>query len=148
MTHIENYMDDGANWQAQCVLAILRPKYEYILSESYNKETKRYDSILYVGRYENCREQGYVFTLATMGTMRHYAVYEHRNSDGLCIVAWDGLSLNTPRADQLPMANKNDVTKRFECGAVMECAEWIEKDMIAHLPAQLEAMKELRKEFT
>lgn len=144
MTHIENYMDDGANWQAQCVLAILRGRQEEILDESWSKEFHRYDSRIVVGRYENDREQGYVFSIQTAHHMRNYAVYEHRNSDNICIVAWDGLTINTPTPSQVPMRDKWDVTKKYEYGEVMESADWIAKDMILTLHTQIEKWKEER----
>lgn len=146
MTNLENYLDDGANWQAQCVLAILRSRYESILDESWNKEQGRYEACIRVGRYESDREQGYAFALNTMGIQRNYVVYEHRNSDEICIVVWDGLTLNTPTPSQVPMKDKWDVTKTFRYGEVMECAEWIEKDMMQVLPAQLEQMRKFKEE--
>ena len=64
MIKIEYYMEDGANWQAQCVLAYLRSmgksEVEYL---TWNKEKHRAEGELQVGRCENCREQGYIFTL-------------------------------------------------------------------------------------
>lgn len=146
MTNLENYLDDGANWQAQCVLAILRSRYESILDESWNEKQGRYEACIRVGRYENDREQGYAFALNTIGIQRNYVVYEHRNSDEICIVVWDGLTLNTPTPSQVPMKDKWDVTKTFRYGEVMECSEWIEKDMMQVLPAQLEQMRKFKEE--
>ena len=52
MTEIKSYLNDGANWQAQCVLSYVRSHLD--LPKSYNVE---------VGRYEKYREKGYVFNL-------------------------------------------------------------------------------------
>ena len=78
MNKIEQYLGDGANWQAQAVLAYLR-----MAAFRVRECTKPLiaDPEIEVGRYENCREQGYVFRLK-VGTeiLMNYAVYEHRNN--------------------------------------------------------------------
>ena len=61
MVNINEYLNDGANWQAQAVLA-------YIKGNIFSLENfVKYDNNLFykakVGRYENCREQGYVFSI-------------------------------------------------------------------------------------
>ena len=88
MINIEHYMTDGANWQAQCVLAYLRRMGHSVVEDlTWDKEQRRAEGELQVGRCENCREQGYVFTI-TYGVkqLAHFWVYEHRNSDDLCVV--------------------------------------------------------------
>lgn len=62
MTDINNYLNDGANWQAQAVLCYLRGnEFEYS-NGYYDSENREYLAKIKVGRCENCREQGYVFT--------------------------------------------------------------------------------------
>jgi hypothetical protein len=127
MINIEYYMEDGANWQAQCVLAYLRSignnKVENL---TWDKEKHRANGELRVGRCENCREQGYIFTLI-YGTKQlvHFWVYEHRNSDVLCVVEFEGFFINTPTIDNIPMKDKYDTTKEFSCGDVVSCGKWI-----------------------
>ena len=127
MISSEHYMEDGANWQAQCVLAYLRSmgksEVEYL---TWNKEKCRAEGELQVGRCENCREQGYVFTL-TYGAKQlvHFWVYEHRNSDALCVVEFEGWFINTPTINNIPMKDKYDTTKEFSCGDIVSCGEWI-----------------------
>ena len=71
---ITDYLNDGANWQAQGVLAYLKSQHIDIN----------------VTRYDNCREQGYIFFKRVSKGRKTYqknvTVYEHRNSDALCIV--------------------------------------------------------------
>ena len=111
---IEDYMNDGADWQAQAVLAYLKGNYA-------NKDIE-------VGRYENCREQGYIFTKRKNSKQMNVAVYEHRNSDMLCVVAFELLTMNTPKNFDVweNMKDKWDVTKSFDCGNIKECATYIE----------------------
>ena len=85
-TTIESYLNDGANWQAQSVLSYLRSIRESIVSKTWSDSLRCYEAFIYVGRYENCREQGYVFTISYMGEYKHYAVYEHRNCDNLVVL--------------------------------------------------------------
>ena len=127
MIDIGYYMTDGANWQAQCVLAYLRSmgksEVEYL---TWNKEKSRAEGELRVGRCENCREQGYIFTL-TYGAKQlvHFWVDEHRNSDNLCVVEFEGGFMNTPTINDIPMKDKYDVTMSFSCGDIVECGDWI-----------------------
>lgn len=129
MIDIGYYMTDGANWQAQCVLAYLRSmgksEVEYL---TWNKEKHRAEGELQVGRCENCREQGYVFTL-TYGAKQlvHFWVYEHRNSDELCVFEFEDFFINTPTINNIPMKDKYDVTMSFSCGNIVSCGEWIVK---------------------
>lgn len=136
MTSITNYQNDGANWQARGVLAcILGCMYEIQSPKVWaygNVECpKKYDFDICVGRFENCREQGYVFTLYESGRqLIHYAVYEHRNSDNLIVLISETKTINTPTPDQMFNGRgKYDYNKSFSCGKVMECAKFILDDM-------------------
>ncbi|MBP5722077.1 MAG: hypothetical protein J6X18_00635 [Bacteroidales bacterium] len=130
MVKVEDYLNDGANWQAQAVLAYLKSQYSYPLQGTWNNELRCYKADFYVGRYENCREQGYVFSVRYMGEQRNYAVYEHRNSDVLCVVVFDRLTINTPSLDDViaNMKNKYDTTKKFKCGEILSCGAYILED--------------------
>ena len=132
MIDIEKYMDDGANWQAQAVLAYLRSLKNHAIDKTWNLEYHRYNAEFNVGRYENCREQGYIFSIQYKGEQRNYCVYEHRNSDDLCVVVFDGLTINTPTLDMVSDAMgdiKWNYTKAFGCGQIMECGDYIIDDV-------------------
>ena len=127
MINIEHYMTDGANWQAQCVLAYLRYMGNLKVQDlTWNEEKERYEGELRVGRCENCREQGYVFTIIYgVKELVHFWVYEHRNSDDLCVVEFEGFFINTPTINDIPMKDKYDTTKEFSCGDIVDCGNWI-----------------------
>lgn len=128
MINIENYMHDGANWQAQSVLAYLRVTKENAIYKTWNKEFHKYDAGVEVGRYENCREQGYIFSVQYNGKQRNYCMYEHRNSDNLCVVVFDGATINTPTLEMVCGAmgdSKWNYTKAFPCGQIIECGDYI-----------------------
>ena len=132
MISIENYMNDGANWQAQSVLAYLRVTKNDAINKTWNKEFCKYHASVEVGRYENCREQGYIFSVQYNGEQRNYCVYEHRNSDDLCVVVFDGLTINTPTLDMVIDAmgyNKWNYRKAFPCGQIVDCGDYILDDM-------------------
>lgn len=132
MINIENYMHDGANWQAQSVLAYLRVTKNNAINKTWNKEYHRYDAEVNVGRYENCREQGYIFSVQYNGKQRNYAVYEHRNSDQLCVVVFDAISNYTPRKELVWDAmgdNKWNFTKSFGYGEIVSCGDYIIEDI-------------------
>lgn len=97
----------------------------------YDEKSNVYLATISVGRYENCREQGYVFSVKYRGYQKNYAVYEHRNSDSLCVIAFEEITINTPTLDMVTsrMKDKWDVTKSFSCGEIMECGNWIREDI-------------------
>ena len=127
MINIEHYMTDGANWQAQCVLAYLRYMGNLKVQDlTWNEDEEIYEGELRVGRCENCREQGYIFTLIYgVKPLVHFWVYEHRNCDKLCVVEFEGLFINTPTINDIPMKDKYDTTKDFSCGDIVDCGNWI-----------------------
>lgn len=137
MTDIKNYLQDGANWQAQAVLAYIRANYDYILEHSTASEYGYRHADLYVGRYENCREQGYVFSIRYKGKCRNYAVYEHRNSDTLIVLISNCLTINTPSVDEMwsdhadenGYASKYDYDMGFKNGKIVDCGDYIIKDI-------------------
>ncbi len=131
MTDIRYYNNDGANWQAQAVLAYLRNYAEVFIDQTYNKEYRRYEATISAGRFENCREQGYIVSVSYKGEQRNYAFYEHRNSDSICVVKFDQLTINTPTLEDVcnRMSDKYDYTKSFDWGEILACGEWIGKDI-------------------
>ena len=132
MTRIEYYMNDGANWQAQAVLAYLRVTINNAISKTWDDKNKKYLADVFVGRYENCREQGYIFSVQYKGKQRNYAVYEHRNSDQLCVVVFDALTMNTPVKELVWDAmgdSKWNYTKAFGFGEIVSCGDYIVEDI-------------------
>lgn len=125
MIGIESYMNDGANWQAQSVLAYIRSRWVFLKYAS-DKPVS-----INVGRFENCREQGYVFTLYVDGRQaKHYAVYEHRNSDNLIVLKQDGFTINTPSVEfMFGERNKWGYDQSFKYGEIIPCGDWIMNDM-------------------
>lgn len=144
MMNISYYMDDGACWQAKAVLAYLQSRM-YIFEDGYQKEDIR----VKVGRYENCREQGYVFSLTFRGVdgtskytllQRNYAVYQHRNSDAICVLISDVLTLNTPSVNEMwkPKginAHSTQVDMSFGEDEIIRCGQSILDDMLEYIEA-------------
>jgi len=114
---ISQYLNDGANYQAQAVLAFLR-------KGRYNREP-------YVDRWINGRETGYVCSLRSEDFSRqlNIAFFEHRNSDQICAVKWEQCTLNPPTIDTAEFngvySSKWDVSNTVSYGNVVEMAEWI-----------------------
>jgi hypothetical protein len=138
--YIENFMNDGANYQAQIVALLLRNRTEMIIDSSLGG--------ISIGRYENGREQGYVITLRYRYFQVNYAVYEHRNCDELCVVATQICTQNTPTTEIMLMNRdgKWDVDANFEYGKWQDCANWIEDDMREHLDAWMELIRKEESE--
>ena len=128
MTNLEHYLHDGANWQAQAVLA-------YVRSQAFRvRECTKplmIDPEIEAGRFENCREQGYVFRLRIgVEILKNYAVFEHRNSDSIVIFKSDSHSINTPGIDEIyGERGKYDYDHSFSYGQIVECGDVIIEDM-------------------
>jgi hypothetical protein len=131
MTNLENYLVDGACAQARAVLAMLQPFY-------LDRGDEKYYGEIYVARWENCREQGYVVSMNTINNKCiNIAFFEHRNSDGLCAVKWEQRSLNSPTiTTALPYMEKqgvyqtkSDVSYRVGYGEIMEMVKWIKNEL-------------------
>ena len=140
MVDIKNYMNDGANWQAQAVLAYIRGNYYKVIENTFDKEFRDYRADVKVGRFENCREQGYVFMLNYDYTrIANYAVFEHRNSDSLVVFVSNNFTTNTPTTQEVYNGrDKYGYDANFKYGQVKECAEWIMEDMKKRLAKFLE----------
>lgn len=120
---------DGANFQAQCVLAILNSRH---IEKSWNPTKEVYEAQPSVGRWENCREQGYVisFRVGFRSPQMNIAFFEHRYSDFICAVEWEQDTINTPNIDTMETGNKVyktkwDISKIAKCGEYDEMADWI-----------------------
>lgn len=132
---LKNYMQDGANWQARCVLCYLQGnihEIEFLIKDELKLEKD--ESYIYVGRYENCREQGYVVSLIYKGRRINYAIYEHRNSDELIILKSNCKTTNTPDVnamwkDKGENPSKYDYDKSYSWGDIVLCGDWIINDM-------------------
>jgi len=134
MTRLENYLQDGANYQARAVLMLLQGKSN--IEESWNDEFKQYDAEINVGRWENCREQGYVVSLRTKGMLSkqlNIAFFEHRNSDDICAVKWEQSSFNSLTIDNAEFdevyKNKYDVSFSTKYCEVEKMTDWIEEQL-------------------
>ena len=132
MTDLENYFDDGANYQAQGVLAFLK---NHTIEESWNTEKRKYDAEPRVSRWENCREQGYVIMMRSKDYSRqlNIAFFEHRNSDQICAVKWEQTTMNAPTIDNAKFGDvykdKYDVSHTVGYGEVAKMADWIAKQL-------------------
>lgn len=132
MTSLSKYQDDGANYQAQAVLAFVR---RGEVECSYNKEERRYEAEPKVARWENCREQGYVISLRSKDYQRQLNIifFEHRNSDSICAVKWEQTTLNSPTIDTAQFGDvykdKYDTSFSVGYGEVLKMANWIEEQL-------------------
>lgn len=138
MMYVKDYLNDGADWQAQMVLAYVRAHANQAVEKTYDKNIGDYSINIRVGRYENGREQGYTFTIFNFNGeyfQKNYAVYEHRNSDALCVLISTKRTFGeTPRVDDMwadkpENASKYDVDKTFSCGEALACGEFIIDDI-------------------
>ena len=136
--NIEHYMNDGACWQAQAVLAYVKGNIFRLTDDKYHKTSLN----AYVGRYENCREQGYVISIKFFGmkddkpvsVQRNYAVYQHRNSDTICVLISNTKTIDTPGVDDMwkdkgENPSKYDYDMGFDWDNISGCGDYIITDM-------------------
>ena len=147
MYNIENFLYDGANMQAQIVAILIREQKSRVLDLLWNEDWKDYEGRITIGRFENCREQGYVVSINDYhGNQKNYAFYEHRNSDNICILTREGVTINTPSLEYMWEGKKDkwDTDKSFSYGEWEKCADWILNDMaefVAKCKEERERMK-------
>lgn len=135
MVELKNYLQDGANWQARGVLTYLQGN--IYIANSWNEDTQEYDAKVKIGRWENCREQGYVVSLRNKNAKQlNIAFFEHRNSDRICAVKWLQNSTNTLTIDTAKFGdiykNKYDVSFQVSCCQFEEMGTWIIKQLQDH----------------
>jgi hypothetical protein len=130
MNNLFRISEDGANYQARAVRAYLS-MYDGI-DESYNKEWHRHDAQPKISRWHNCREQGYVISMRNNDYSRqiNIAFFEHRNSDQICAIEWEQVTLNPPTINNAEFCgkvykDKYDVSYQVGCGRADEMANWI-----------------------
>lgn len=131
MTILKHFNDDGANAQAQATLAYLKYHLGDGIESSWNSERKEYEANPKISRWENCREQGYVVILKSQDFAKqlNIAFFEHRNSDNICAVKWEQVTINSPTIDTAKFGNiykdKYDVSKSLAYNEAFEMAKWI-----------------------
>jgi len=135
MTKLENYLEDGANYQARATLMFLQR--DANIEESWSDEWKRYEAEIQIARWENCREQGYVVSLRNKRREQlNIAFFEHRNSDSICAVKWQQESMNTLTINNAEFGDvykdKYDTSHSVDCGKAYEMAEWIIEQFKEH----------------
>jgi len=122
---LQNYLQDGANYKARAIMCILQGRINEIKDAVGVAHYK--DVMIQIGRFENCREQGYAFTLfCEYRFVKNYAVYEHRSSDAICVLASNKYTINTPDADAMfGDRGKYDVDATFSYNKIMEASDYI-----------------------
>lgn len=133
--NILHYHQDGANRNAQAVLALL----QYCLGDGIESSYKdgRYQAEIEIARWSNGREQGYIAYLRNdAGSTLNIAWYEHRNSDDICSLAWEQtphpnpITINTIRPDVF--VSKDDYTHSVSYDQAYEMARWIYGQFVQH----------------
>lgn len=128
----------GINGQALAVLALLS-----------GRENELAFRVVKTAPWYNGRERGVLFRFGNeAGPVLNVAVFEHRNSDQLCAVAWvrDGWGTNPPNISTdggfaYPTDNKYDVSHSVPYGRAGDMELWVLKrvrefaDSIGHCPA-------------
>jgi hypothetical protein len=126
--NILHYHADGANRNAQAVLAMLQYRIGDGIEASY--KDGRYRAEIEIARWSNGREQGYIAYLQNEADKTlNIAWYEHRNSDKICALAWEQTAFPNPitieTMDRSTFKNKWDVAKTVSYNEAYEMATWI-----------------------
>jgi hypothetical protein len=114
---------DGVNAQARAVLAYLSEHSG--IESSWDDKLNRYNAYPVVFRWHNCREQGYVVAMRSHSRQINIAFFEHRNSDQICAIEWEQLTLsgNPPHIDNMPKSG--DISHQVDHGKPSEMADWV-----------------------
>jgi hypothetical protein len=131
---MKGYFNDGADNQAQAVRAFLG---DFEIEASWNDIHSEYEANIRTGRWENCREQGYVLSLLNKDRVQlNIAFFGHRNSDSIHAVKWEQNTLNSPNIDNAKFGgvykDKFDTSFNVRYGEIRKMAEWIEDELEKH----------------
>lgn len=147
MISLENYLYDGAGWQARAVMTYLQSRGESILEKLYTGDPWfPYNGGLFLEHYNYGREKGYVFSVRYKHLHQvNYAVYEHCVSDEICVVKSNAFTDHPDGWDGKEWS-KYEHDKNFAYGEAVKCGEWIEDDMRAEIAKWLKEEKEDEEE--
>ena len=149
MISLENYLYDGAGWQARAVMTYLQSRVECILDKLYTGDPwSPYNGGVFLEHYNYGREKGYVFSVRYKHLHQvNYAVYEHCISDEICVVKSNAFTDHPDGWDGKEWS-KYEHDKNFAYGEVVKCGEWIEDDMCVNLNEWIyEEKKKHNKEY-
>lgn len=138
MIYLHEYAQDGAGHSARAVLAYLQMTFGDGIEESWNSEHKCYKAIPRIGRWENCREQGYVIRMRgkTANRQINIAWFEHRNSDEICAIIWEQSTINSPTIDTAEFGDvykdKYDISHSVKWDRAADMAKWISDELNRH----------------
>jgi len=133
---MRNYLDDGASAQSKAVIAMVQQSPD--IEESWNKRISDYDARIEIGRWENCREQGYILSLRDEKyNQLNIAFFEHRNSDDIHAIKWVQHSTNTISIDNAVFpdgiySTKYDTSFVVGYGEIVKMADWISEQLQQH----------------
>ena len=135
MTKLENYFEDGANYQAQMVMLYVKRRSQ--IDGSWDGERKEYKAEVLVGRWENCREQGYCVMLKNSKHEQiNIAFFEHRNSDSICAIKWLQNTFNTPSINTAQFGDlyktKWDTSKDVSYMEIEEMGDCVVEELTSH----------------
>lgn len=143
MTTLNNYLQDGANYQAKCVLFYLQNN-DSLIESSWNDEFREYDAEVNISRWENCREQGYVLMLKNKKSKQlNIAFFEHRNSDNICAIKWHENTINAPTIESANFNGECYSNDKYDTSfsvlhmQIQEIGDWIKEQFINHWESAL-----------
>ncbi len=119
---------DGANFQAQAVLAMVRYLCGDGVEESWNGALSRYMYQPRVVRFDNCREQGYtIFARNPKDEQINITFYEHRNSDEIFVQVNYKKTFNAPLLSDIFEENSSKWDSAFSAnyGEITKVADFI-----------------------
>jgi hypothetical protein len=118
--NILHYFNDGASAQSKATLAFLQ-------DELSNDQLDKLSQIDF-GRWQNCREQGYVVSVSINDNQLNIAFFESRNSDSIVVWKWYQVErLNLVNLNTAILDDKEDHWLPF--GQCHEMAEWIHEQI-------------------
>ena len=133
MEMLYEYMQDGACPPARAVLAYLQ--HADGIENSWDDTHNKYMARPKVARWENCREQGYIVSMRSNkhNNQINIAFFEHRNTDAICAVMWEQVSLNTLTIATAEFngiyENKYDTSFDVDYHEADKMADWITKQL-------------------
>lgn len=135
MIHLDQYLQDGADYQARAVLIDLQGQLS--TGRNSNNYQDAYESHVKVARWDNQQEQGYVLTLVNNNNQQlNIAFYTHQSIEYITAIKWKQNLKDTPNPNnsELPKnINKHyNTSYHVKYREYQKISDWINMQLLNH----------------
>ena len=142
MKNIEEYNDDGVIWFIKMVLIYIQGCWRNIVRQTYDENSNKYLASIFVNRYENGREQGYIISLRYKTWQMNWSIFTHCIwSDGIMVRPFEQYSDNPYTWLDIEWDKHHPADIQYDYTTYIDCSKFIFNDMYDSLKKVLKKEK-------